>query len=556
MLIQLTIQNFGLIDNIAIEFDKQLNILTGETGAGKSILIGALRIALGERLSSSQIRDKNKPCFIEAVFQITNPELQHSAIFHDFLSEDDNTLIIQRTYTEKNKNKIKINGLNVTVTQLKEIGNHLVDFHGPHDHQMLLSSDSHKSMLDRLVNFDEVLSKYQKTYTQYIELRTQYEKLQSLASSRERELDFLSHQIKELEHISFNETEYKELLDEQKKINNAEKLSECIQNINTVLDSDSANVGEYIRQAFTPMKQLNHIDENTSALMETLNQLQETHEQLMTELHDYANGLSFDPQEANQINAKCDFYDDIKRKYGPTLKDAENFYQSAQEKYNTLINFEQEDNDLKNKIQTLEKKLKEYAQKITQKRQKSSDNLKIIIEKELEELGIANIHFETRIEKSHFIEDGWDIITFYISPNIGEELKPLAEIVSSGEAARVMLALKKALIKVDPIPTLIFDEIDAQIGGRLGTIIGEKLREISQQRQVILITHLPQIASFANIHFKILKKVHNKRTITTVNQLTKPERIKEIAKMMSGEKETAISIKHANDLLKQARIKV
>ena len=336
MLTQLTIQNFGLIDNISIEFDKQLNILTGETGAGKSILIGALRIALGERISSSQIRDKNNPCFIEAVFQITTPELQHSAIFHDFLSENDNTLIIQRTYTEKNKNKIKINGFTVTVTQLKEIGNHLVDFHGPHDHQMLLSSDSHKSMLDRLVHFDKSLSKYQSTYAQYIDLRAQHEKLQSLATSRERELDFLSHQIKELEQVSFNETEYKKLIDEQKKINNAEKLSECIHNIHAVLDSD--NVGEYIRQAFSPMKQLNHIDENTSSLMETLNQLQETHEQLITELHDYANGLSFDPQEANRINAKCDFYDDIKCKYGPTLKDAENFYQSAQEKYNTLIN--------------------------------------------------------------------------------------------------------------------------------------------------------------------------------------------------------------------------
>jgi len=556
MLRQLMIKNFGLIDEISLEFHEELNILTGETGAGKSILIDALRAALGERITPSQIRDAQSPCLIEAVFEISTPELKQLAILQDFLSDEDSSLIIQRTYARPNKNKIKINGLNVTLTQLKEIGNHLIDFHGPHDHQMLLSSDSHKGMLDRLVNFKGLLPEYQKTYHQYTELCIKLEKLQSLASSRERELDLLSHQVKELEQVPLDETHYNKLLQEKSKINNAEKLNEQAYKLTSLLDADNTGPGECFRQAFTPMKQLNHIDESASPLMELLNQIQDTHEQLLTKLHDYAEGLSFNPEEADKINAQCDLYDDIKRKYGPTLKDAENFYATSKEKHDLLANLEYEDGQLRRQITDLEKQLKKSAKKITQQRQKTAHSLKIIIEKELAELGIANIKFDIRIGQGPFMDDGYDIITFYISPNLGEELKPLAEIVSSGEAARVMLALKKALIKVDPIPVLIFDEIDAQIGGRLGTITGQKLREISKNRQVILITHLPQIASFANAHFKVLKSVENKRTVTQVNSLKNNERVKEIAKMMSGEQETDISIKHANDMLAKARINV
>ncbi|MCK4882498.1 MAG: DNA repair protein RecN [Candidatus Omnitrophica bacterium] len=552
MLSSLTIQNFGLIDRLSLEFDGGLNILTGETGAGKSIVIGALRIALGGRVSSSQLRDAKKPCVVEAAFDLKSRELRGLDVFEDFLSNEDPSLIIQRTYSPDGRNKVKINGLSVTIGQLKTIGDYLIDFHGPHDHQMLLSSDSHKGMLDRLVDFGSLLSDYGKVYTEYSQLQKKLEEIQGLAVSRDRELDLIAHQVKELEQVPLEDEAYEDLAQTQTKINNAEKLNDCAGQLIQLLEGGQNGVSESIRQSFGPMRTLNKIDERTASLMGSLDQFQEINEQLLAELHDYTRGLSFDPQEAQEVNNRIDMYDDIKKKYGPTLADAKTFYEEIRQKYDLLMNLEHNDSELRQGLESLKKNLISEARKITKVRQKAAVALKQTIEKELSELGIAKVKFEARVEQSEFGNDGQDTITFFISPNAGEDLKPLAQIVSSGEAARVMLALKKALIKVDPIPVLIFDEIDAQIGGRLGTITGKKLREISGSRQVILITHLPQIASFADIHFKVVKFVKDGRALTTVEVLDKEQRVNEIAKMMSGEKTSRVSVEHAHDMLAKA----
>ena len=552
MLSTLTIQNFGLIDRLSLEFDGGLNILTGETGAGKSIVIGALRIALGDRVSSSQLRDAKQPCVVEAAFDLKSRELRELKVLEDFLSKEDSSLIIQRTYSPDGRNKIKINGMSVTVGQLRGIGDHLIDFHGPHDHQMLLSSDSHKGMLDRLVDFGDLLADYGKTYTEYFQLQKKLEEIQGLAVSRDRELDMIAHQVKELEQVPLEDEAYEDLAQTQTKINNAEKLNDCAVELIQLLEGGQNGVSESIRQSFGPMKTLNKIDERTAPLMESLDQFQETNEQLLAELRDYSRGLSFDPQEAQEINNRIDIYDDIKKKYGPALADAKIFYEEIRQKYDLLMNLEHSDSELRQGLESLKKNLISEARKITKVRQKAAGTLKQTIEKELSELGIAKVKFEARVERDEFGVDGQDAVTFFISPNAGEDLKPLAQIVSSGEAARVMLALKKALIKVDPIPVLIFDEIDAQIGGRLGAVTGKKLREISGNRQVILITHLPQIASFADSHFKVVKAVKDGRAVTGVEVLDKEQRVDEIAKMMSGEKTSRISVEHAHDMLAKA----
>ncbi len=552
MLSTLTIQNFGLIDRLSLEFDGGLNILTGETGAGKSIVIGALRIALGDRVSSSKLRDAKQPCVVEAAFDLKSRELRELKVLEDFLSKEDSSLIIQRTYSPDGRNKIKINGMSVTAGQLREIGDHLIDFHGPHDHQMLLSSDSHKGMLDRLVDFGDLLADYGKTYTEYFQLQKKLEEIQGLAVSRDRELDMIAHQVKELEQVPLEDEAYEDLAQTQTKINSAEKLNDCAVELIQLLEGGQNGVSESIRQSFGPMKTLNKIDERTAPLMESLDQFQETNEQLLAELRDYSRGLSFDPQEAQEINNRIDIYDDIKKKYGPALADAKIFYEEIRQKYDLLMNLEHSDSELRQGLESLKKNLISEARKITKVRQKAAGTLKQTIEKELSELGIAKVKFEARVERDEFGVDGQDAVTFFISPNAGEDLKPLAQIVSSGEAARVMLALKKALIKVDPIPVLIFDEIDAQIGGRLGAVTGKKLREISGNRQVILITHLPQIASFADSHFKVVKAVKDGRAVTGVEVLDKEQRVDEIAKMMSGEKTSRISVEHAHDMLAKA----
>ncbi|MFA5119017.1 MAG: DNA repair protein RecN [Candidatus Omnitrophota bacterium] len=553
MVTQLTIQNFGLIDNLSLEFCDKLNILTGETGAGKSIIIDALRYALGDQLNASQIRNPALSCAVEVVFELVDKELRENELFSEYLPDGEKSLIINRTHAPDGKKKIKVNGFAVTLAQLKELGNHLVDFHGPNDHQMLLSADSHLAILDRLTDLGKLREEYTVGFKKYSDLRSKLKALHEAASSRERDCDLLEHQVKELEQLPLEQAKYDQLLQEQTRLNNVTKLYECASLLLNALENDDSGVAQGLSQAFTPLKTLNKIDSSTEKFGEKLNLIQENAQELIAELSSYLESLSFEPQEAEQINKNCDIYQDIMRKYGPGLDDAARFYQEAKQKYELLVNLEQNDAALQQEIKELEKDLKQVAQKITKQRKKASRLLEETIEKELTELGIVHVQFECRISKVELNNQGEDGVSFYISPNAGEELKPLAEIVSSGEAARLMLALKKALTKVDPIPVLIFDEIDAQIGGRLGAITGKKLQEISRDRQVILITHLPQIASFAENHFRVYKKVKDNHTTTIVELLSKEERVKEMAKMMSGEKESSISLAHAQDMLAKAR---
>lgn len=552
MISQLTVKNFGLIDQLSIEFSQKLNILTGETGAGKSILIDALRFGLGERLDPSQIRLKDVPCAVEIVFELSGELLIKCDCLSEYLTENQATLIIHRAYLPDGRNKIKINGFSVTISELKEIGNHLVDFHGAHGHQMLFSNQEHLGILDRLCDIQGLLDTYAAQYENYQALLKEDENLKNISVSREKDLDLYNHQIKELELAPLDNSHYQECLEKQTRFNNAGRLYESASQLMYLLENEESAVTRAISQAFLPLKTLNKIDLSTSILTEKLDLAQKSIEELLSQLRCYIEELAFQPEEADQINRLCDEYDNIKRKYGPALEDAKSFYEKIKEKYLILTNLEDSDAQLKVKISDSQKELAQTAQKITQKRKKTALSLKETIEKELIELGMPHVRFECRIEKAELNRHGQDTVTFYISPNAGEDLKPLANIVSSGEAARLMLALKKALIKVDPIPVLIFDEIDAQIGGRLGTITGKKLRELSSNRQVILITHLPQIASFAESHFKISKRVENNRTLNALEKLEPEKRIDEIAKMMSGEKESAIALTHAKEMLSQA----
>ncbi len=552
MLNQLNISNFGLIDKLSIEWVDRLNILTGETGAGKSILIDALRSVLGERFDTSSIRDPKLPCVIEAVFEL-NSSIKSNEIFQDFLTDGESQLIIQRTITADGKNKIKINGLNVTVGQLKSIGNYLVDFHGPHDHQMLLSEEEHLKMLDKLIDFKTLKKDYSSIYQNYIDLQHKLKTLTELAQTRQRDLDLLSHQAKELETVPLIEEKYEQVSQEIVKINNAQKLYEHIQNLLNILEDEDGGVNQQLRKAFNPLRNLNQIDEKTTPLLDQLSSIQENTNDLISQLNDYAQSLNFDQSEAQEINKLYDTYQDIRRKYGPSLTEAAAFFAEIKEKLELIKNFEHNDHQLRQNIADQEKELTKIANKITKARQLAAADLNKTIEKELKELGINHVRFEVRFEKTDFGPNGNDHVVFYISPNAGEDLKPLAQIVSSGEAARVMLALKKALIKVDPIPVLIFDEIDAQIGGRLGTVTGKKLTELARHRQVILITHLPQIASFADRHFKVVKSVKSSRATTQINLLENKARVEEIAQMMSGHDTNRISLEHAQDMLLSAQ---
>lgn len=553
MLTHLVIQNFGLIDRLTIEFSGHLNILTGETGAGKSIIIDALRYVLGERLESSLVRDPKLPCLVQASFEINNKELHDHPLFADFLSGGESELIIERVYQPDGRSKIKINGLALTLGQLREIGNHLIDFHGAHDHQMLLQETQHILMLDKLVKWDNLKTEYAESFGTYSHLLKELEELSGLAKTNQRDFELIKHQIGELERVPLEDSEYEKTEQEHSRINNVERLRTSAEQILEIFEDEENGIEGMLRKSFGPLKTLNQLDESTTPLSETLTAVQDNAQDFINTLRGYADSLSFDSEAAQTVNTRYDAYQDIKRKYGPALTDAKNFYVEIKQKFDKLNNFEHNDSELRKKIDEQKKEIVKIAQKITKKRQAAAAELKNTIEKELKELGINHVEFEVRLEKAELNRDGQEKVVFYISPNAGEELKPLAQIVSSGEAARVMLALKKALINVDTIPVLIFDEIDAQIGGRLGTVTGKKLKELSQTRQVLLITHLPQIASFADTHLKIFKSVKAGRATTQINQLDEEGRVKEIAEMMSGQSKSDISISHAEDMLATAR---
>ena len=554
MITQLTIRNFGLIDNASVEFGKGLNILTGETGAGKSILIDGLRFGLGEKLNTAAVRDPALPCVVQIVADVSRGLIDEYPPLGELVSEE-NTLIIDRIYLPDGKSKVKINGLTVTISQLKDIGDHLIDFHGPHDHQMLLSTAAHREILDRLCGINDENDRYAPVFKRFSDLKKELNALAELSQNRQRDIELLEHQIQELSQVPLDEIHFNNVVEKQTKINNSEKLFESGRQILQALDHEDSSIATNLAAAFTCMRSLNKTDPGTVRFAETLTTLQEASNRLTAELRDYLDSLSFEPQEAAKINRERDIYDDIKRKYGPDLDNAAKYLSEIREKREKLANIEENTRNIEDQISAAEKELGKAADSLTKLRKKTAGSLTGTIEKELKELGILHVQFECRIEKTGFNEYGQDDIAFYISPNAGEDLKPLAEIVSSGEAARAMLALKKALIDVDPIPVLIFDEIDAQIGGRLGTITGRKLKELSANRQVILITHLPQIASFADIHFKISKKVSNNRTVTCVEQLDQEGTVRELAKMMSGENETSIALTHAREMLNTAGCK-
>ncbi|MBF0485021.1 MAG: DNA repair protein RecN [Candidatus Omnitrophica bacterium] len=551
MLEELTVKNFGIIENVSIQFANKLNILTGETGAGKSILVDALRFGLGERFQTSHLRDNADSCSVEAVFHLP-PLFLKTLPDNDNIPFEDNTLIIQRTVASDGRNRIKINGLTVTAAQLKSIGDRIIDFHGPYDHQQLLAEHEHQVILDALTDFEDNLTRYQSLYKEYCAIQNKITELHNLAQSRERDIDLLAHQIKELEQVPLNQTHFDELTQAQIKIANAEKLYDNLAQAMAILENDEASLELILSKTMKPLDKLAAIDDKAAPLLDDLSTLQDKARELVSGLKDYGESLNFNAQDAKTVNDQFDAYKDIQKKYGPSIEDARKFYENAKEKYALLSDYEQHEETLLEDLADKKEKLLKIAKSLTQKRKKTASLLKKTIEKELQELGFKSILFEVRMETIAPGPNGTDKVVFFISTNAGESLKPLAEIVSSGEAARLMLAIKRSLMKVDSVPVLIFDEIDAQIGGRLGTVVGTKLREIADHRQVILITHLPQIAAFAQTHFKISKIVEKGRTKTIVEPLQGKQRLEEVAHMMTGDKITPVALKHAEDMLATA----
>lgn len=565
MLLELQIQNYALIDTLTLEFGAGLNALTGETGAGKSILIEALRLALGERMDASQVRHSDKACIIQAVFTLEPEVRAKDARFSDFAPQSEDYLVFKREISAEGRSKNYINGQFINLTVMRELGGLLIHIHSQHDHQQILESAQHIVMLDRLARsgttrklFVKAEEVYQGFYSRYRELADSRERLSRDQAQKERELDLLRFQVGEIGRIKPEKDEWISLSEEKVRLAHAERLSELMGSLLTGLEEDELSASARIASAFRALGDWQRIDPSAAEAVEKLTLAQEYLTELIRLVQDYRENLSFDDSRLSEIETRLDQLERLLKKYGDiskphSLEPVIEFQRNAQDRLEYLESSETLSADMTREIDTLLPSLKKATSELTRLRKEAGDWLSKTLVKELSELGIKQAGFSCAIQAVDFGLTGSDRVEFMLSANPGQPLSPLGAVASGGEAARIMLALKKTLAHADDIPALIFDEIDANIGGRLGAIIGEKIAAISRHRQVLLITHLPQIASFADRHIKVIKKAAG-REATTVDYrvLEGEERVRELAQMMSGEQETKISKSHAEEMLRTA----
>lgn len=563
MLKSFEVKDYALIEHISVEFGNGLNIITGETGAGKSILIDAMSLLLGERASTEVVRKGAQKSFVEGIFDVRGNKKVKSLLEENDVDFNDE-LIIRREISLKGTNRCFINDTPVNLNLVKEVGNLLVDLHGQHEHQSLLRTEIHIDYLDEFGSYEEDLQQYKKLYSELLTKENELKELREKENSIKEKKDFYSFQIKEIDNISPQEEEEEKLNEELKILENSEKLAELTSEIYLLLYESENSVQDALSKVRNHLQKLSEIDKTFS---ETVNQSDSALaqiEDISNLVRTYNSKLNLDPEEVEAKRERLGAINILKKKYGGSIKSILDYRKKIGEEYELAENFAEKINDLTKVIHELRKNAGSFAKKISQQRTQTAKVVKKGIEETLKELGIPNPEFKTKITNTKSDQDngvvvdgkfytatskGIEEVEFFISTNPGEDLKPLAKVASGGEVSRIMLALKSTLAKNDKLPLLIFDEIDVGVSGRIAQKVGNALKNLSSYHQVISITHLPQIASQADHHYSIEKVAQNERVISSIKKLPKSERITEIAKLLSGEKVTEASLKSARELI-------
>jgi len=560
MLVELSIKDFAIIDNIKINFTKGLNVITGETGSGKSILIEALGMILGSRTSKEFIRTGCDKAVLEGVFYIEDlstlkPILDELAIDIDH----DNLLIITKEIPANGPSLSKVNGRTLNLTMLKSITTKLVDIFGQHEHQSLLDISNHQLLVDAFgdEDFNRLKSKIKEIYDEVQEEKKKIKSLTMDSSERDREIDILRFQIEEIDEANLTEEDEHRIEAEFRKLSNISKISQSIELALSHLDSDDYNFQgaiNLVNKALALIANGKEFDEKLEEFYNRLSDINYELQDINRELNYYLNNVDIDLERLNYLHERIDLVNKLKRKYGKSIDLIFKFRDEAEERLNKLLNFEKEYEKSLDRIKELEEILEENCRKLSEKRKKIAEALEDKVKNELSQLNMSNVDFKVDFNRSaHFTPQGFDKIEFLISTNPGEGLKSLSKIVSGGEMSRIMLAFKSILAVLDKIPTLIFDEIDAGISGRTAQIVGEKIYNISKNHQVICISHLPQIAALADSHFVINKISKDNRTITKVTKLSEEERIEEMARLLGGVNLTKTTLKHASEMIEMSK---
>ncbi|MEO5803337.1 MAG: DNA repair protein RecN [Verrucomicrobiota bacterium] len=555
MLTTLRIKNLALVSDLTLELQPGFNAITGETGAGKSIIIGALNLVLGERADRALIRSGNDNCSVEAVFDTK----QHRAPLKKILEEnglepcEENQLVLKRTFSAIGTNRQFINGSPTTLNILALFGEWLVDMHGPHDHQSLLHPAKQLLILDAFGELEKTRENFSEIVRRRSAVEAEKSKLIVDEKTYAQQLDLLRFQVQEIFSAQLQVDEENELQQEHRRASNAAKLVELSQTALLQLSEDENSLMAQAGKLGRTMQELQRVDPSAGCLLSLHEQAVAGLRDVQSDLSHYADRLEINPEHLAALGERLNLLQSLKRKYGVTMEEVIAFGEEAQKK---LKNLEQRDAELSrinSELKKLDTELYNIGHELSAARRKLIPKLAKAVVAQLNDLGFHQCHFDISIcsqNEGSFtapLSSGFDTIEFQFAPNVGEPARPLRAIASSGEMSRVMLALKTALALQDEIPLLVFDEIDANVGGQTASVVGEKMRQIAEQHQVICITHLPAVAASASAHYLVSKEIVGSRTISKIELLERSERITEIARMFGGQSEVARQ--HAKALL-------
>ncbi|SDZ73890.1 DNA repair protein RecN [Selenomonas ruminantium] len=561
MLKTLTVWNFALLEHVQVEFGEGLNILTGETGAGKSILIDALGAILGQRVSSDAIRTGCDWLRVEAVFTLDDESLGlHELLAGQAIDDSEGLLIITRQVTKGGRSMVLVNGCHVTLTILKQIGAFLVDIHGQNENLALLKEESQFALLD---NYDpdltEALAAYRQTYGLWKGKKQEHAEKEQSAREYAQRLDMLRWQDKEISEAELKENEDEELEAEIRKLSHAEKIAGFVEESYNLLDVGTGNGSAVLTAVAKVKKNLEDMSRYDDNLANTYTMVEEAYISLQEaagELRDYGESLEFQPAKLDKLQNRMDVIDRLCRKYGATIADVLEHQQKVQQELMDIENYDEDMAKLEREIAALEEKLRQKAEHLTNLRQRAAGELASAIGGQLVALGMPQAAFHIRVEPAEkYLGNGADTVAMYFSANPGEEEKLLSKVASGGELSRIALAIKTVAASRDSsVPSMVFDEIDTGIGGRTAQMVAERIALVAQYKQVLCITHLPQIACMADNHLYIAKTSAGDSTVTQVRPLSERERISEIARMASGVDVTTASLDNAKEMVSHAKL--
>ena len=553
MLVHLHVKNLALIEETEVEFGPGLNILTGETGAGKSILLGSIQLILGGKTSRSMIRENASYALVELLFQVENTKARESLAALDIYPEDGQVLMSRKIMDGRSINKI--NGETSTVSQMKAAAACLLDIHGQHEHQSLLYGDRQLSILD-VYGKERILPAREKVREAYREYRACMDQLKALdmdEEQRNREKAFLEFEINEIEEAALIPGEDETLEDRYRKLSNARRIMETAQMVHGMTGYEQG-AADMTGNALKEFSRIVDYDKELAPLQEALGEIDSLLSDFCRDLSSYMDSLTFDEEIFFETEKRLDLINSLKAKYGQTIPEILSYQKEQQEKLEKLQKFEENFQFLKEKLVQSEKILEEASHELSEIRKEYSKQLDEKIIDGLKELNFADVDFSIRFDgRKNYTDNGYDAVEYEISTNPGESRKPLGQIVSGGELSRIMLAIKAILADKDQIDTLIFDEIDTGISGRTAQKVSEKMAVIGQHRQVLCITHLPQIAAMADTHFEIEKHVEGTETITQIHPLEGEESVRELARLLGGAQITPAVLGNAREMKELAQ---